>query len=112
MRLIVLASLCYLVAAAPAPGSTPTFARDVAPILYKHCASCHHPNDIAPMPLLTYEQARPWAAAIKEAVITRKMPPWKADPHVGKWSNDPSLSDAEIATIKAWVDGGKPEGDP
>jgi mono/diheme cytochrome c family protein len=113
MRLMILAPLLpCLLAVVPAAASTPTFSRDVAPILYKHCASCHHPNDIAPMPLLTYEQARPWAAAIKEAVITRKMPPWKADPHVGKWSNDPSLTEAEIATIKAWADGGKPEGNP
>jgi hypothetical protein len=64
------------------------------------------------MSLLTYQEVRPWAASIKEAVVTRKMPPWKADPHVGKWSNDPSLSAAEIETIKAWVDNGKPEGDP
>jgi hypothetical protein len=89
-----------------------TFSRDVAPILYRHCAGCHHANDIAPMPLIAYSDARPWAAAIKEAVLTRRMPPWKADPHVGKWSNDVSLSDAEIATIVQWVDGGKAEGDP
>jgi hypothetical protein len=89
-----------------------TFTGDVAPILYKHCASCHHANDIAPMPLISYSDARPWAAAIKEAVLTRKMPPWKADPHIGKWSNDVSLSDAEISTIVKWADGGKLEGDP
>ena len=88
-----------------------TFSRDVAPIIYQHCAGCHHAKDIAPMPLLTYQDAKPWAAAIKEAVLTRKMPPWKADPHIGKWSNDPSLNEREIATIKAWVDGGKLEGD-
>jgi hypothetical protein len=64
------------------------------------------------MPLITYSDARPWAAAIKEAVLTRKMPPWKADAHYGKWSNDASLTDTEIATIKNWVDGGKLEGDP
>jgi cytochrome c553 len=89
-----------------------TFSHDVAPILYKHCAACHHANDIAPMPLITYNDARPWAAAIKEAVLTRKMPPWKADPHFGKWSNDSSLTDAEIATIREWVDSGRPEGNP
>jgi hypothetical protein len=89
-----------------------TFTRDVAPILYRHCVECHHPNDIAPMTLITYNQVKPWAASIKEAVLLRKMPPWKADPHYGKWSNDPTLSDAEIQTIKAWVDGGKLEGDP
>ena len=92
--------------------ATVTFSHDVAPILYKHCVACHHPNDIAPMSLLTYKDARPWAAAINQAVVTGKMPPWKADPHYGKWSNDPRLSENEIATIKAWVDGGKAEGDP
>src|SRR2546430_5384788 len=95
-----LAAMVPLSAAAP-----PTFTRDIAPILYKHCATCHHPNDIAPMPLLSYKQVRPWAASIKEATLSRKMPPWKADPRVGKWSNDPRLNDAEIAAIKAWVDG-------
>lgn len=89
-----------------------TFNRDVAPILYKHCVSCHHPNDIAPMSLITYKETKPWAAAIKEAVVTRKMPPWMADPHVGKWSNDASLTNNEIETVKAWVAGGKAEGDP
>ena len=64
------------------------------------------------MSLLTYKDARPWAASIREAVVTGKMPPWKADPHFGKWSNDPRLSDAEIATLKAWIDGGKLEGNP
>ncbi len=95
----------------PAIGEV-TFTRDVAPILYRHCVACHHPNDIAPMPLITYSEVKPWAASIKEAVLMRKMPPWKADPHYGKWSNDSSLSDAEIQTLKAWVDGGKLEGDP
>jgi hypothetical protein len=87
-----------------------TFTRDVAPVLYRHCAGCHHPGDIAPMSLLTYKEVRPWAAAIREAVLTRKMPPWKADPRYGEWSNDPRLSDGEIATLKAWADGSKPEG--
>ena len=89
-----------------------TFTHDVAPILYKHCVACHHPNDIAPMSLLTYKDARPWAASIKQAVVSGKMPPWKADPHFGKWSNDPRLSDAEIAAIKAWTEGEKLEGEP
>ncbi len=90
----------------------PTFSHDVAPILYGHCVKCHHPNDIAPMSLLTYSEARPWAAAIREAVVSGKMPPWKADPSVGHWSNDPRLSPAEIKTISAWAAGGKLEGDP
>jgi len=92
--------------------ATPTYSRDIAPILFKHCASCHHKDDIAPMSLLNYAETKPWAASIKEAVLTRKMPPWKADPHVGKWSNDPSLTPEQINLIKAWADGGKPEGNP
>ena len=89
-----------------------TFSRDVAPILYKHCVSCHHPNDIAPMSLISYKETKPWAAAIREAVVTRKMPPWMADPHFGKWSNDASLTKEEIETIKAWAEGGKLEAIP
>ncbi len=88
-----------------------TFTHDIAPILYQHCVGCHHPNDIAPMSLLTYKDARPWAASIREAIVSGKMPPWKADPHFGKWSNDPRLSAAEIATITAWIESGKVEGD-
>jgi hypothetical protein len=99
-------------ATALACAAEPTFTRDVAPILYKHCVGCHHSNDIAPMPLITYKDARPWAASIKEAVLSRKMPPWKADPHYGKWRNDPSLTPAEIETIRAWASGAKLEGDP
>lgn len=87
-----------------------TFSHDVAPILYKHCVRCHHPGDIAPMSLLTYKDARPWAAAIREAVVSRRMPPWLADPTVGHWSNDPRLSDAEIQTVRAWVSNSAAEG--
>src|SRR5215472_10395120 len=79
---------------------------DVAPIIYKHCSGCHHPNDIAPMSLLSYREARPWATAIREAVVSRQMPPWKADPRFGVWSNDWSLSDSDVAAVKAWVDQG------
>lgn len=88
-----------------------TFTRDVAPVLYKRCAACHHANDIAPMSLLTYEEARPWAKAIREAVLSRQMPPWQADPHYGNFSNDRRLTETEIATMKTWVDEGAPEGD-
>jgi len=92
--------------------NTVTFSHDVAPIVYQHCVACHHPNDIAPMSLLTYKEARPWARAIEQAVLTRKMPPWQADPHYGEFSNDPRLNETEIATIKQWVDTGAKEGDP
>ena len=86
-RVLTLAAL--FAAASPfLRGNDVTFSADVAPILYQHCANCHHANDIAPMSLLTYKETRPWAAAIREAVLTRQMPPWKADPHYGKWAND------------------------
>src|ERR1700716_3590905 len=99
---------------APTPGysATPTFAKNVAPILQKSCQNCHRPGEAAPFSLLTYEQARPWAKAIKSAVLTRKMPPWFADPHYGKFKNDSSLSQVEIDTVAAWVDAGAPKGDP
>ena len=89
-----------------------TFTKDVAPIVFARCAGCHRPNDIAPMSLLDYQSARPWAKAIREAVVTRKMPPWFADPHFGSFANDARLSASEIEVIKAWVDSGAPEGDP
>jgi hypothetical protein len=89
-----------------------TFSKDVAPIFFAHCAGCHRPNDVAPMSLLDYQSARPWAKAIREAALVRKMPPWFADPHFGTFANDARLSDSEIEIIKAWVDCGTPEGDP
>src|SRR6266566_4287666 len=89
-----------------------TFSKDVAPILLKNCQGCHRPGEAAPMSLLTYREARPWAAAIREAVILKRMPPWYADPHFGKFSNDRSLSQAEIDKLVAWADGGAVEGDP
>ncbi len=88
-----------------------TFDKDVAPLLQKHCQTCHRPGEAAPFSLLTYQQARPWAKAMKEAVVLKKMPPWFADPHFGKFSNDRALSDSEIATLAAWADGGALEGD-
>lgn len=88
-----------------------TWSRDVAPIVMKHCAECHRPGESAPMSLLKYEDARPWAKAIRTAVASREMPPWDADPEVGHWANDISLSDTQIATIVRWVDQGAREGD-
>src|SRR5260370_14898405 len=87
-----------------------TFTKDGARILYRRCVQCHRPNDIAPMSLLDYKTARPWARAIRESVLSRKMPPWFADPHYGSFANDARLSTGEIETIKAWVDAGRPEG--
>src|SRR5262245_22107245 len=91
--------------------ASPTFTKDIAPIVYKHCAQCHRPGEVAPMSLLSYEDVRPWARAIKSKVASREMPPWGADPDQGlKMRNDPSLSKAQIDTIAAWVDAGAPRG--
>ncbi len=98
-------------AAAPASADTPTFASDVAPIFYKHCAECHRPTMFAPMSLLTYEDARPWLRSIKQRVVARTMPPWGSDQPHGIFKNDPRLTDEEIATVVAWIDGGAPKGD-
>ena len=87
----------------PSPPKDVTFNRDVAPIFFKNCVVCHRPNDIAPMSLMTYAEVRPWARAIRESVTLRRMPPWHADPHYGKFANDRRLPDSEIETIRAWV---------
>ncbi|HXG66177.1 MAG TPA: cytochrome c, partial [Blastocatellia bacterium] len=89
-----------------------TFNKDVAPIFFNSCADCHRPGEAAPFSVLSYKEARPWARSIKEKVVTREMPPWHADPHVGEFANDRRLTQAQIDTIVAWVDGGAPEGDP
>jgi hypothetical protein len=89
-----------------------TYSRDVAPIFYQKCTACHHPDDIAPMSLLDYKSARPWAKAIREAVLLKRMPPWFADSSTGHFSNDPSLSESERRTIIEWVDQGAKEGNP
>src|SRR5947208_10907526 len=91
-----------------------TFTKDVLPILQNHCQVCHREGTIAPMSLMTYEQARPWAKSIKAKVIAREMPPWFIDKNVGvqHFDNDSSLTDQEIATIANWVDGGAPRGNP
>lgn len=90
--------------------SAPTFTKDVAPILYAKCASCHRPNDMAPMPLLTYEDARPYASAIKSRVSQGIMPPWHADAPRGTFVNDRRLTDAEKDIIVRWASNGAPKG--
>jgi hypothetical protein len=90
----------------------PTFYKDVLPILQDHCQLCHREGEIAPMPFVTYEQTKPWAAAIKQAVQSKQMPPWFADPRYGKFSNDPSLTAQQIGVVAAWVDAGAPAGSP
>src|SRR5262245_11657070 len=90
--------------------AAPTFAKDVAPIVFAKCASCHRPGEVAPMPLLSYEQVRPWAKAIRGKVISREMPPWGADDRRGTFANDLSLTDEQIATLAAWAEAGAPKG--
>jgi hypothetical protein len=96
---------------AAAPASQVTFYRDVLPILQNNCQSCHRPGEVAPMSLLTYEQSRPWAKAIKEKVLARKMPPWFADPQYGHFDNERSLTAQEIKTLVSWADGGAVAGE-
>jgi len=92
-----------------AASNTPTFNKDVLPVLQKNCQSCHRPGEVAPMSLLTYEQARPWAKSIKNAVVSKKMPPWFAE--AGHFKNERTLSTSEIAMLTSWADNGAPEGD-
>src|SRR4029453_10677393 len=97
-------------ATVPAQTSKPSFGKDIAPILYERCAMCHRPGEVAPMSLMSYEQVRPWARAIKSKLVSKQMPPWYAEGEPGRWANDLRLSQAEIDTIAAWVDAGAPRG--
>jgi hypothetical protein len=109
MKIAVLLALGALSVAA----QSPTFTKDIAPIFQNRCEECHRPGTAAPMSLVTYEEARPWAKSIKERVVKREMPPWHIDQNVGvkHFANDRSLTDAQIATISKWVDAGAPKGD-
>jgi hypothetical protein len=116
-RLIVILFVALAVVAGTAGGgmeaASPTFTKDVAAIIYNKCANCHRPGEVAPMPLTSYAEVRPWSKAIREEVLERSMPPWFADPHSStvKFSNDRRLSQKEMDTIVAWVDAGSPKGD-
>jgi len=104
--------LAWAQAPAKSAQDQPTFTKDIAPLLQRACQVCHRPNNIAPMSLLTYQEVRPWAKAIKSQVLKREMPPWYIDRAVGirNFKNDPSLSDDEITLISKWVDAGAPLG--
>jgi hypothetical protein len=93
-------------------GAPVTFNKDILPILQKNCQSCHRPGQVAPMSLLSYQEARPWAKAIKTAVTTKKMPPWFADSNYGHFINDRSLKQGEIDKLVKWADSGAAEGNP
>ena len=114
MTVSLMAAMLYTLPGAQAsgPAKSVTFSKDVAPIFYKSCAECHRPGEAAPFSVLSYKDLRPWAKSIKEKVISRQMPPWHADPHFGRWANDPRLTQAQIDTVSAWVDSGAPEGNP
>src|SRR5216684_5560957 len=111
-RILVL--MTPLAACAATSGGPVTFSKDVAPIFQRSCQTCHHPGTSAPMSLMTYDEARPWARSIRQRVTNRDMPPWHLDKTVGirHYKNDRSLSDDEIATIARWADLGAPQGNP
>src|SRR5262245_43721443 len=118
-RILILILCCALVPLATVGQQQPakpsvTFTKDVAPIFQEKCEACHRVDSMAPMSLISYEEARPWAQAIKNRVSKREMPPWHIDKTVGiqQFKNDRSLSDAQIQTIVRWVDSGSPKGDP
>jgi hypothetical protein len=108
------AATVHLGAQAPAreSGAVPTFSREVAPILYKNCTNCHRPGEVAPMSLLTFKDARPWAKSIATRVSKGTMPPWHADPAHGEFLNDRRLNEADKNTIVRWASSGAPEGNP
>ena len=115
--LLTCVGLAGLVVVAMATGASgaeaegvPTFNTDVAPIIFNNCASCHRDGQVAPMSLTSYQEARPWARAIKDKVVSREMPPWHADSRFGRFKNVRNLSQEQIDTIVAWADGGAPEG--
>ncbi|MGH9512097.1 MAG: thiol-disulfide isomerase [Terriglobales bacterium] len=118
MRSVVIRTMLILVTgtgimfAQTNANAPPTFYKDVLPILQQHCQTCHRPGEIAPFPLVSYQQAHSWSEQIKDAVRAKRMPPWFADPCCGKFADDPSLSAAEIATVSSWADARAPAGNP
>src|SRR5687768_5453979 len=105
VRATVVALFGVVVLGWTAPASarqTPTFSKDVAPILYKNCSQCHRPNEVAPMSLMTYDEVRPWARSIKSKVLKKEMPPWGVGRSTLNFSNDRQMSEAEVAIITKW----------
>lgn len=111
---VAISAAGHLGAQAPAQtasgGSVPTYSKDVAPIFYKNCTGCHRAGEIGPMPLVSYQDARPWARSIALRIKEQTMPPWHADPSHGEFVNDRRLSEADRNTILQWANGGSPEG--
>ena len=115
MRSNIAAALLSLIAAAGAQAHDPittklTWTQEISRIVYKRCVSCHREGGTA-MAFRDYDQIRPWAKAIREEVLERRMPPWGAVPGVGEFRDDPSLTRPEIEMIVSWVEGGAPKGD-
>ena len=114
MKTTLTAALALLatgaIASAAPTLNTPTFNKDVLPVLQANCQGCHRPGEVAPMSFMSYESTRPWAKAIKASVLAKKMPPWFADQRYGHWSNSPRISAGQIQMLAAWADGGAPEG--
>lgn len=111
LSLVRFVGLGCLASAAALAASSVTFNKEVLPVLQKNCQECHRTGEVAPMSFMTYSEARPWAKAMKAAVLSRKMPPWFADPNYGHFTNDRRLSQEEINILSAWADNGAPEGD-
>ncbi len=111
-RWLMAAGLLILASSAQAAQGTaaPTWNKDIAPIVYANCITCHRPGEVAPMSLLTYADARPWARGMKAKTSAHEMPPWFADPRYGRFNNKRGLTEAQIATIAAWADAGAPQG--
>src|SRR5471030_1756858 len=104
MRLFALSLSCVAVAAAASSIEPATFNKDVLPVLQKNCQGCYRPGEVAPMSFLTYRETRPWAKAMKAAVLSRKMPPWFADAKYGHFQNERGLTEAETKTLLCFND--------
>jgi len=110
--LLAFAGIALLAAAAPARAQQVTFNKDIAPIIWQHCSSCHRPGQLGPFNLVTFEDVRPRAREILRAVKSRAMPPWKPEPGYCDFEGERRLSDAQIATVERWVDEGSRQGNP
>jgi hypothetical protein len=111
MRVYLPLFCCAALAAAATTNDKVTFNKDVLPVLQKNCQTCHRPGEVAPMSFLSYQETRPWAKAIKSAVLAKKMPPWLADPKYGHFLNERRLSESDVKALTAWADNGAPEGE-
>lgn len=110
-HMLVVLTMCVLVAGTAMAEGDVTFNKDVMPILQRQCQSCHRPDQIAPMSFMSFEETRPWAQSIREAVVRRIMPPWHADPSHHEFANDRRLTPEEIDTLVSWVDSGAKRGE-